>query len=230
MAMAVARPPQMAPHHHAAGSGGSGNDDAEPDALEIVQFARYLGMDPIEDCAFLWIAEQALVAPLPDDWSEHMDAEGNVYYYNVVTDESSWEHPMDQYYRNLFLKVQREHEEKKAKEEEERRREEMERQDREKAARLMEEERLLARERAALLIQRNYRGRLGRKKYLRHLDEMDTRQRHMAAAKVQAVYRGHRVRRCTATRTARAGSLSPPSKAHRPGPTHTCLTCKAWSG
>ena len=55
----------------------SGEDGtAEPDALEIVQFARYLGMDPIEDCAFLWIAEQALVAPLPDDWSEHMDGEG----------------------------------------------------------------------------------------------------------------------------------------------------------
>ena len=147
MAM-TARPPAVPQHHHAAGVGSSGQDDAEPDALEIVQFARYLGMDPIEDCAFLWIAEQALVAPLPDDWSEHMDAEGNVYYYNVVTDESSWEHPMDQYYRNLFLKVQREHEEKKAKEEEERRREEMERQDREKAARLMEEERLLARDKA----------------------------------------------------------------------------------
>ena len=174
----------------------SGEDGtAEPDALEIVQFARYLGMDPIEDCAFLWIAEQALVAPLPDDWSEHMDAEGNVYYYNVVTDESSWEHPMDQYYRNLFLKVQREHEEKKAKEEEERKREELERQEREKAARLMEEERLLARERAALLIQRNYRGRLGRKKYLQQLEEMDSRQRHKAATKVQAAFRGHRVRK-----------------------------------
>ena len=172
-----------------------GADDAEPDALEIVQFARYLGMDPIEDCAFLWIAEQALVAPLPDDWSEHMDAEGNVYYYNVVTDESSWEHPMDQYYRNLFLKVQREHEEKKQKEEEERKKEEAERQEREKAARVMEEERLLARERAALLIQRNYRGRLGRKKYVAHLEEMDSRQRHKAATKVQAAFRGHRVRK-----------------------------------
>jgi hypothetical protein len=174
---------------------GGGVDDAEPDALEIVQFARYLGMDPIEDCAFLWIAEQALVAPLPDDWSEHMDAEGNVYYYNVVTDESSWEHPMDQYYRNLFLKVQREHEEKKKAEEEERKKEEAERQEREKAARVMEEERLLARERAALLIQRNYRGRLGRKKYLAHLEQMDNQQRHKAATKVQAAFRGHRVRK-----------------------------------
>lgn len=174
---------------------GGGVDDAEPDALEIVQFARYLGMDPIEDCAFLWIAEQALVAPLPDDWSEHMDAEGNVYYYNVVTDESSWEHPMDQYYRNLFLKVQREHEEKKKAEEEERKKEEQERQEREKAARVMEEERLLARERAALLIQRNYRGRLGRKKYLAHLEQMDQQQKHKAATKVQSAFRGHRVRK-----------------------------------
>ncbi len=179
------------------GGGGveGGGDDAEPDALEIVQFARYLGMDPIEDCAFLWIAEQALVAPLPDDWSEHMDAEGNVYYYNVVTDESSWEHPMDQYYRNLFLKVQREHEEKKKAEEEERKKEEAERQEREKAARVMEEERLLARERAALLIQRNYRGRLGRKKYVAHLEQMDQQQKHKAATKVQASFRGHRVRK-----------------------------------
>ena len=44
--------------------------------LDRVLLVRYLGMDPIEDCAFLWIAEQALVAPLPDDWSEHMDGEG----------------------------------------------------------------------------------------------------------------------------------------------------------
>lgn len=124
-----------------------------------------------------------------------MDAEGNVYYYNVVTDESSWEHPMDQYYRNLFLKVQREHEEKKKQEEEERKKEEQERQEREKAARVMEEERLLARERAALLIQRNYRGRLGRKKYVAHLEQMDKQQKHKAATKVQASFRGHRVRK-----------------------------------
>ena len=180
------------------GGRGRGGDDGDPSALEIVQFARYLGMDPIEDCAFLWIAEQALVAPLPDDWSEHMDAEGNVYYYNVVTDASSWEHPMDQYYRNLFLKVKKEHDNKREKEEAERLREEQERQAAEEDAKRAEEERELARTRSALLIQRNYRGLMGRKQFRKRMDAVEENQKHRAATSLQAAWRGQFVRKYVA--------------------------------
>jgi hypothetical protein len=155
-------------------------------------------MDPIEDCAFLWIAEQALVAPLPDDWSEHMDADGNVYYYNVVTDASSWEHPMDQYYRNLFLKVKKEHDDKRAKEEQQRLEEEAERAAAEEDAKRAEEERELARTRSALLIQRNYRGLQGRKAFRKRMEAVEENQKHRAATMLQAAWRGQFVRKYVA--------------------------------
>ena len=36
-------------------------------------------------------------------WKAVSSPEGNVYYYNVVTDESSWEHPMDAHYKELAM-------------------------------------------------------------------------------------------------------------------------------
>ena len=71
---------------------------------EIMEFAEYLGMDPVEDGDLLWIAEQARNAPLPAPWSEHQDEAGNTYYYNSATDDSVWEHPLDQYYKDLYRK------------------------------------------------------------------------------------------------------------------------------
>lgn len=35
---------------------------------EIADYAKYLGMRPQEDSELLWIAEQALCAPLPPGW------------------------------------------------------------------------------------------------------------------------------------------------------------------
>ena len=75
---------------------------------EIMEFAEYLGMDPVEDGDLLWIAEQARNAPLPAPWSEHQDEGGNTYYYNSATDDSVWEHPLDEYYRNLYRKHKQE--------------------------------------------------------------------------------------------------------------------------
>ena len=55
----------------------------------------FLGLNPDEDEEFLWIAEEALCAPLPAGWTEHMRQEyGAVYYFNAHTQESSWsKHP-----------------------------------------------------------------------------------------------------------------------------------------
>lgn len=60
---------------------------------EIMEFAEYLGMDPVEDGDLLWIAEQARNAPLPAPWSEHQDEAGNTYYYNSATVCSVSLHP-----------------------------------------------------------------------------------------------------------------------------------------
>ncbi|EKX41766.1 hypothetical protein GUITHDRAFT_48426, partial [Guillardia theta CCMP2712] len=78
--------------------------DEQADALikEVTAFAVYLGMDPEEDEEFLWIAVEAMIAPLPKNWSEHEARDGRVYFYNRRTDHTQWEHPMDEYHRSLY--------------------------------------------------------------------------------------------------------------------------------
>lgn len=85
------------------------NDDDPPTQEEIVEYAVYLGMDPVADKDLLYIAEWALTAPLPEGWTEHLDQEGNEFYYNSVTGVSTYEHPLDEQYRAYYrnLKAQR---------------------------------------------------------------------------------------------------------------------------
>ena len=68
-------------------------------------FAQYLGMDPSEDGHLLWVAVEAMTSPLPDHWSEYKTDAGQVYYYNMRTRISQWEHPLDDYHRSLFLRL-----------------------------------------------------------------------------------------------------------------------------
>lgn len=73
-----------------------------PSEQEISDYAEYLGMVPGEDGPFLWIAEQALCAPLPEGWRELEDHLGRTFYLNSVTSESRWDHPYDEDYQKLF--------------------------------------------------------------------------------------------------------------------------------
>jgi hypothetical protein len=57
--------------------------------------------DREEHRELLWIAEAALKAPLPCTWAEHTNAKGEVFYYNAATAESTWEHPMDNFFKLL---------------------------------------------------------------------------------------------------------------------------------
>jgi hypothetical protein len=51
------------------GVGGAAQGGGGPTAQEIVDYARYIGMDPISDVNLLWIAEEALCASLPEGWT-----------------------------------------------------------------------------------------------------------------------------------------------------------------
>ena len=80
---------------------------AKDSAHEIYTYAQYsLGMDPVADVDLLWIAEQALKAPLPPNWEEHVDPEsGNRFFLNTMTRVSSWEHPLDNTFRALYIQL-----------------------------------------------------------------------------------------------------------------------------
>jgi len=81
------------------------NDDEDEPASqeEIVNMALHLGMDPAKDESLLWIAIEAYDAPLPENWTEHFDWEGKVYFYNNATDQVSRDHPLDEFYRQLYV-------------------------------------------------------------------------------------------------------------------------------
>ncbi|KAJ1489731.1 hypothetical protein T484DRAFT_1779291 [Baffinella frigidus] len=74
--------------------------------MEVLQMAKYLGMDT-SDRSFFWIAQEALKAELPEVWEEHKAEDGAVFYYSPTTKESSWEHPLDGYFRFLYKKLRK---------------------------------------------------------------------------------------------------------------------------
>ncbi|KAF6252107.1 hypothetical protein COO60DRAFT_558813 [Scenedesmus sp. NREL 46B-D3] len=76
--------------------------DEPPSAAEVAQYAAYLGMDAQQDAGLLYIAEQALTAPCPEGWTVHLDGDGNEFFHNPTTQASTYEHPMDQHYRELY--------------------------------------------------------------------------------------------------------------------------------
>lgn len=52
-----------------------------------------------------WAVEEAFNAPLPSSWTEYMDDAGRAYYVKEGSSQSTWEHPMDEVYRELFQLV-----------------------------------------------------------------------------------------------------------------------------
>lgn len=64
-------------------------------------------MDPIKDAKLMWIAEEGLVAPLPDPWEFFTNNQGHVLYRNTQTDEIINDHPNDIIYRQKYLEERR---------------------------------------------------------------------------------------------------------------------------
>lgn len=68
---------------------------------ELINMCEYLGICILSEQNMIWIAADALRAPLPVNWSAQKDQSGKTYFYNHLTNQSQWEHPLDPHFRNL---------------------------------------------------------------------------------------------------------------------------------
>jgi hypothetical protein len=82
----------------------------------INAYAVYLGMDPERDREWLWLAEECLYAPLPAGWSEARAPNGDTYFWREPNGKAQWEHPLDDFFRQLFKRLRGEARERAARE------------------------------------------------------------------------------------------------------------------
>ncbi len=68
---------------------------------ELLSMAEYLGIRPKSESHLLWIAVDALRAPLPVSWSAQKDSQGRTFFYNHISNQSRWDHPLDSHFRKL---------------------------------------------------------------------------------------------------------------------------------
>jgi hypothetical protein len=75
-----------------------------PSQEEILEYAKWLGMDVEADEDFFYIAKEGLKAPLPSEWKpcKTTDTEEEIYYFNFATGDSTWDHPCDEKYKSMY--------------------------------------------------------------------------------------------------------------------------------
>mmetsp|Transcript_3370 Transcript_3370/g.5651 ORF Transcript_3370/g.5651 Transcript_3370/m.5651 type:complete len:102 (+) Transcript_3370:243-548(+) len=61
------------------------DDNYNPTADEIEEYARFLGMEVDEDQDFFYIAKEGLKAPLPQSWKPCRSPGESLYYFNFQT-------------------------------------------------------------------------------------------------------------------------------------------------
>lgn len=64
-------------------------------------------MDLEKDKDLFYIAREGLKAPLPDIWKPAKNRNGDIYYINIESKKTQWEHPCDEYYKKLFQDVKK---------------------------------------------------------------------------------------------------------------------------
>ena len=58
------------------------DENYDPTADEVEEYAKYLGMDMQKDRSLFYIAKEGLKAPLPGPWKPCKSPGGQIYYYN----------------------------------------------------------------------------------------------------------------------------------------------------
>jgi len=69
--------------------------------VEMLEYVKSLGIDPIKEVDMVWIAEEAFNAPLPPGYTEHQDEQGRAYFHHESQRVSSWRHPMDDLFKDI---------------------------------------------------------------------------------------------------------------------------------
>jgi hypothetical protein len=75
-------------------------DRYNPTQQEVQDYAQWLDLRD-SDAELLWIAREGLTTPLPEPWRPCKTDTGDLYYFNFETGDSSWEHPMDMFFKQL---------------------------------------------------------------------------------------------------------------------------------
>lgn len=70
----------------------------------LAEFAEFMAVNFRKEPFLLPIVAEAMTAPLPNFWVECHDANTDQYYYaNTKTRQSTWEHPLDHYFKELLI-------------------------------------------------------------------------------------------------------------------------------
>ncbi|XP_014778138.1 centrosomal protein of 164 kDa isoform X2 [Octopus bimaculoides] len=78
------------------------DENYQPTEDEILEYARTIDIDPETEPHLMWIAQEGILAHLPDDWRVCEDlTSGHIYYFNLMNGTSTWDHPCDDYYKKM---------------------------------------------------------------------------------------------------------------------------------
>ncbi|NXW49310.1 CE164 protein, partial [Nyctiprogne leucopyga] len=76
-----------------------------PSKEDVLTLAKAIGINPEMEPELLWLAREALMAPLPPEWKTCQDENtGYVYYFNFDNGMSVWDHPCDEHYKELVVR------------------------------------------------------------------------------------------------------------------------------
>ncbi|CAH8663564.1 unnamed protein product [Schistosoma bovis] len=74
---------------------------------EIVSYAKWLGINLKREPELYPLVYEGIKAPLPVGWKPCMNTNGDIYYFNFFTGQSTWDHPCDVYYKNMVLECRK---------------------------------------------------------------------------------------------------------------------------
>ena len=74
----------------------------EPTAVELRDYAQWIGMDVAQDGPLAWISREGLQAPVLSPWRSCKTDSDEIYFFNFSNGDSSWDHPLDDHIRDLL--------------------------------------------------------------------------------------------------------------------------------
>ena len=68
----------------------------------IKMYGKYLGVNLRKYPYLLKYVLSSIIEPLPSNWEECVDYEGNIYYLNKTLSETKWRHPCEDHYKTTI--------------------------------------------------------------------------------------------------------------------------------